>query len=61
MKQLALVAALIAALETNFAIVKSRLRPEYEWAGRGRTAATISKYSFVIGIVLVALVSLGSS
>lgn len=57
----ALVVALIAALETISAIVKSRLKPEFDWSiGRGRTAAAISKYSFVIGIVLVAGVSLGS-
>ncbi len=58
---LALVVALIAALETISAIVKSRLKPEFDWStGRGRRAASISKYSFVVGIALVAAVSLGS-
>src|SRR6185295_15997949 len=50
---LALVVALAAALETISAIVKSRLEPAFDWStGRGRTSAVISKYSFVIGIVL---------
>jgi hypothetical protein len=58
---LALVVAVVAALETISAIVKSRLSPEFEWSeGRGRKAAAISKYSFVVGIVLVAAVALGS-
>src|SRR5438477_11872556 len=58
---LALVVALIAALETISAIVKSRLKPEFDWStGRGQKAAVVSKYSFVVGIVLVATVALGS-
>jgi len=58
---LALVVALIAALQTISAIVKSRLKPEFDWStGYGQKAAAVSKYSFVIGIVLVAAVALGS-
>jgi hypothetical protein len=58
---LALVVSLIAALDTISAIVKSRLKPEFDWStGRGQRAAGISKYSFVLGIVLVAAVALGS-
>jgi len=53
--------ALIAALQTISAIVKSRLKPEFDWStGYGQKAAAVSKYSFVIGIVLVAAVALGS-
>jgi hypothetical protein len=58
---LALVVSLIAALDTISAIVKSRLKPEFDWStGRGQRAAGVSKYSFVVGIALVAAVALGS-
>ena len=58
---LALVVAVIAALDAISAIVKSRLKPEFDWStGRGQSAAAVSKYSFVVGIVLVAAVALGS-
>jgi len=58
---LCLIAALIAALETISAIVKSRLEPGYDWStGRGQKSAQISKYGFVVGIALVAAVGWGS-
>lgn len=57
----ALIVALVAGLQTISAIVKSRLRPEYEWStGYGQKAAAVSKYAFVLGIALVAAVALGS-
>jgi hypothetical protein len=47
-----LIAALIAALDTISAIVKSYLTPEHKWhTGRGYTSARISKWTFVLGLI----------
>lgn len=57
---LSLIAAVIAGLDSISAIVKSHLKPDEEnWSeGRGRRSASISKYSFVIGLVLFATFAL---
>ena len=53
---LALAGAVFFGLEAISAIVKSRLRPEYKWhAGYGRQAFAVSKYSFVAGLLLIAI------
>jgi hypothetical protein len=58
---LCLIAALVAALQVISAIVKSMLLPEHDWStGYGQRAASLSKYAFVVGIALVALVAFGS-
>jgi uncharacterized membrane protein len=47
-----LIVALIAALDTISAIVKSYLTPEHKWhKGRGKASARISKWTFVLGII----------
>ena len=52
---LALTASVVAGLQTVSAIVKSRLDGNEDWStGYGKKAATISKYSFVMGLALFA-------
>ena len=57
---LTLIASVFCGLETISAIVKSRLEPEEnDWStGRGKTYARVSKYTFVAGIALFAMVAL---
>ncbi|MFL5482864.1 MAG: hypothetical protein ACJ8AK_11810 [Gemmatimonadaceae bacterium] len=51
-----LIVALIAALDTISAIVKSYLTPERPWhVGRGKRSGSISKWAFVLGISAFAI------
>ena len=51
---LSLIVSTIAALKSISAIVKSRLRPEHDWStGIGKTYASWSQWSFVVGIGLI--------
>lgn len=53
---LLLATAVLFGLETISAIVGSRLDPEQHWSkGYGKTAARVSKYSFVSGLTTFAL------
>jgi hypothetical protein len=53
---LALIVSVLFGLQTISAIVKSRLKPEYDWSeGYGKKSAMVSKYSFVIGLALFAI------
>jgi len=50
-----LLASIFCGLQTISAIVKGRLDPDFEWSkGSGQTYARISKYAFVIDILLLA-------
>jgi len=52
---LALVVSVFFGLEAISAIVKSRLDSAHRWSeGYGKTSARISKYAFVLGILLFA-------
>lgn len=56
---LLMICALVAALDAISAIVKSYLTPEKKWyEGRGKKSASVSKWAFVLGIFVFALLAI---